>query len=179
MASTKSILRHTELLQGFVDVQVNGYKGTSFTPTAASGVGLNELRSACRAYLHDAAVVAFVPTMVTSNMATYRRVLPQLASLVEEDEFRGRIPAIHLEGPFISAAPGAVGAHDANSVVAPNNAVFDELQRLARGHIRMITIAADVVGATELCRHCSAAGERHSLCSNSIVAPVAVCSFCC
>ena len=148
-------------VMGFVDLQVNGYRGTSFTPEP--GVGLGELRVACRAYLAESGCAAFVPTMVTAPLATYRRALPMLATLAEEEEFRGRIAGLHLEGPFISNQPGAVGAHDKDSVRAPCNELFDELQRLARGHVRILTIAAEVQGAADFCRHVVARGVAVSL----------------
>ena len=129
-----------------VDLQVNGYKGLSFTPKEGTSVSIDELRLLCRAYFRDAAVVAFVPTMVTSSMATYQQVLPILADLVEDHEFRGRLPGIHLEGPFISPLPGAIGAHNVASVTTPSVEAFNELQTLARGHVRILTIAAEVEG---------------------------------
>jgi N-acetylglucosamine-6-phosphate deacetylase len=150
-----------KLVTGFVDLQVNGYKGTSFTP--APGVQLGDLREACRAYLAESGAAAFCPTMVTAPLETYRRALPMLADLAEEEEFRGRIAGLHLEGPFISDKDGAVGAHDRQSVRPPSAALFDELQLLARGHVRIMTIAAELDGAPELCRHCVARGVAISL----------------
>ena len=94
--------------------------------------------------------------MITAPRAVYRRVLPLLATLCEEAEFRGRLPGIHLEGPFISAKEGAVGAHHAPSVCDASISYFEELQGWARGHVRIITIAAEAEGAAELTRHCAA-----------------------
>ena len=37
-----------------------------------------------------------------------------------EEEFQGRLPGIHLEGPFISPLPGAVGAHRPDCTLPPD-----------------------------------------------------------
>ena len=49
-------------LDGFVDVQVNGYHGVSFNGMrGGEEIGLEDLRGACHAYLREAGVLAFVP----------------------------------------------------------------------------------------------------------------------
>ena len=160
--SAKKARHDPNELRGLVDVQVNGYQGITFTPVDHE-VSIDSMRKACRNYLHDAKVVAFVPTVITAPLSVYQRVLPLFAELIEEPEFVGRLPGIHLEGPFISAEAGAVGAHNVGYVAPPSIATFDELQRLARGNVRIITIAAEVAGAAELCAHCVASGVTVSM----------------
>ena len=136
------------------DLQVNGYLGTGFTSPALTA---EAAREACRRYLAVGAA-RFLPTVVTASDALYARNLPLLADLLDEPEFAGALPGLHLEGPFINAAPGAVGAHPGQWVAPADYDHFRRLQDLARGRIRLLTIAADVPGAEGLCRRATADG---------------------
>lgn len=51
-----------------------------------------------------------------------------------------------LRSPFISALDGAVGCHRKEHVAPPDCAMLSELQALARGHIKFLTVAAGHVG---------------------------------
>ena len=124
---------------------------------------VQELRQTVRSYLADSGCVGFLPTLVTSSRDAYKTVLPRFAVLLREAEFRGRLLGLHLEGPFISPEPGAVGAHDAQHVAPASIEAFQELQGWAEGHIRLLTIAAELPNATDLCRHCVANGTAVSL----------------
>lgn len=105
--------------------------------------------------------MAFLPTIITSPLETYRSNLPMFADVIEDLNRdcgspstlpRGSILGIHLEGPFISSEPGAVGCHPPEYTRVPSIAELQEWQKLARGHIKLITIAAELEGAELLCR---------------------------
>ena len=170
---------------GFVDVQVNGYKGVSFSDPSLS---LEACISTCEAILSEGGCAAIVPTVITCPLETYDRVLPILAAAAESPRLRGRILGLHLEGPFISPRKGAVGAHPPLFVRTPRKggngtggggrggegdeggergadgcALLDRWQRLARGRIKLITIAAEAEGADRLCAHAVRMGVRVSL----------------
>ena len=74
------------------------------------------------------------------------RAVETLVGFVEA----GRIGGIHLEGPFLS--PTYCGAHDPAQLLAPDRATLDRLLRAGRGHIRMVTLAAELDGALDLVR---------------------------
>ena len=145
---------------GFIDLQVNGYNGVSFSATDLTH---DSCEAACSAILKEGGCLAIIPTVITSPLATYEHVLPILADVIEEGKgLKGRLLGIHLEGPFISPFKGAVGAHPASEVLSPflhtskRNTGIELLERwqlLARGHIKIITIAAEGDGASELCEH--------------------------
>jgi N-acetylglucosamine-6-phosphate deacetylase len=141
-------------IPGFVDLQVNGYLGVDF-----SGPDLNET-DLLRAWREILAVgtAAFLPTLITSTLEVYRRNLPLIAAVMVRDEFKGRILGIHLEGPFLSSQPGAVGAHNPAWTQPPDPAVFDRLQAWAGGQVRLLTLAAELEGADHLAQHAAAQG---------------------
>jgi len=144
---------------GFVDLQVNGFRGVNF-----SGADLTESsfrETGQRLLQHGTA--AFLPTIVTSEAGIYRRNLPIMAKVLAEPEFQGRLLGFHVEGPFISSKPGAVGAHNPDWVRPPDPGLLDELIELSRGNIRLLTVAADVDGAAELVAHAVERGITVSL----------------
>ena len=69
----------------------------------------------------------------------------------------------HLEGPFISSKPGAVGCHRAEHVLEPSVPVLHELVELSAGKLKLLTIAAESPGAAELARACTELGITVSL----------------
>lgn len=133
---------------GFVDLQVNGYAGVSFSDAALT---LADIRAAAER-LGARGTLAFCPTVITAPEAVYRRVLPRLAEAAETDWGRGRVLGIHLEGPFLSPEEGAVGAHPREHVREPSVEDFDELYRLAGGKIALLTLAPERPGALAVIR---------------------------
>lgn len=141
------------LTTGFVDLQVNGYLGVDFSdPTLTE----DDFARVCRALLAQG-TAAFLPTMITSALDTYARNLPLMAAVMARDEFardefRGRLLGFHLEGPFISRVPGAVGAHNPAYVRNPDVALLEKLLDWADGRVRLLTLAAELPGADALAR---------------------------
>ena len=137
------------------DLQVNGYRGVDFS---APGLTPDDFRGACHALLRHG-VDSFLPTLITSSMGVYERNFGVACAVLETDNvLAGRIPGFHLEGPFISPEPGAVGAHNPDCVRPPDRAAFDRIMAFARGKIKLLTLAADQPGADALARHAVARG---------------------
>jgi len=160
-------------LPGFVDLQVNGYGGVDFSsPDLTAEAAVYAFR-----LLLATGTVAFLPTVITSPLENYARNLPLLADLLSSPEFRGRVLGLHLEGPFISGEPGAVGAHNPLWARNPDPSLLLDLLEWARGSVRMITLAAELPGAGALARlahqHGVAVSVGHSLFSESNLAELA------
>ena len=142
-------------IPGFVDLQVNGFVGIDFSSEA-----LTE-----EAFLHAGhaligrGTAAFLPTLITGSEARLRRNLTLIGGALKKDATLARhVLGFHLEGPFISDAPGAVGAHDPAAVVAPDCGLFDRLFAWSQGRLRLLTVAAEQAGAPALARHAVARG---------------------
>ena len=144
---------------GFVALQVNGFLGVDFS---AADLEEDRFVQACRALLQRG-TAGFLPTVITSSEEVYRRNLPLMADVVQRKEFEGRLLGIHLEGPFLSAEPGAIGAHNPTWVRPPDPDFLDRLLGWADGTVRLITVAACKEGASELTRHAVAKGVAVSL----------------
>ena len=135
-------------IPGFVDVQVNGFRGVDFS---SPDMTEESCATACRQLL-GLGTAAFLPTVITSPLSLYERNLPLVARVIRREEFRGRLPGLHLEGPFISREPGAVGAHSPKWVSEPDPGLIERLLELADGTVRLLTIAAELKGADDLAR---------------------------
>lgn len=149
----------TPEIPGFVDLQINGFRGVDFSSPDLTG---DAFMFACRE-LRSAGTAAFLPTILTSPIDVYQRNLPLMAELIERRENGLNALGFHLEGPFISTEEGARGIHNPSWVVKPDVALFDQLQHLSHGMIRMITIAAETEGASDLARHAVSQGTVVSL----------------
>jgi N-acetylglucosamine-6-phosphate deacetylase len=121
---------------GFVDLQVNGFGGVDFLDADADGY-----RRAGEALL-ETGVTAYLPTLITSPE---QQILAAMSE-VPVSEARPRILGMHLEGPFLS--PNRLGTHEASSRRDPDLALLDRL--LDSGPVRLMTLAPELPGATEL-----------------------------
>jgi len=137
------------------DLQVNGFMGVDFS---SPDLAPDNFREACHALLKRG-VNQFLPTLITSPMAVYERNFGIARKVLETDDIlAAHIPGFHLEGPFISPEPGAVGAHNPACVLPPDCASFDRIMEYAGGNIKLLTLAADQPVADALTRHAVAKG---------------------
>jgi N-acetylglucosamine-6-phosphate deacetylase len=146
-------------IPGLVDLQVNGYAGVDFS---SPDLTETDFIAACE-QLFEAGTTAFLPTMITSPEYVYERNLAIMAAVLERAELRGRLPGLHLEGPFISLQEGARGAHNSEWIRKPDLDYFERLTVWAGGKVKLITIAAEVNGAEQLAKHATSKGIVVSL----------------
>ncbi len=137
-------------INGYIDLQVNGYMGVDFSSPELTG---ESCAQACREILAIEQIGGFLPTIITSPPHIYERNLAIIAEIIATPEFKGRVLGIHAEGPFISAEEGAVGAHDRNQTQTPDISFLDKMQTWAAGNIKILTIAAEIPQADTLCKY--------------------------
>jgi N-acetylglucosamine-6-phosphate deacetylase len=139
---------------GFIDVQNNGWMGADFT---APGLTVARVREVTLELL-DKGTLAYCPTVITGDPAVYRENLRVIADAMKDPVAGPHILGIHLEGPFISTEPGAVGAHPKQFVQAPDVNAFRQYQEWAGGAIRILTLAPERPGADALIRYAASNG---------------------
>jgi len=141
-------------LRGFVDLQVNGYKGISFSSSKLSEA---EAETALRGLIADGTAI-LLPTVVTAAQAVYESNLPLLAKVIARPEFAEHIPGLHLEGPFLSRKEGSAGVHNPAWMQDGTPAAVDRLQELCGGRVRILTVAPEIEGSVALIRHARKSG---------------------
>jgi N-acetylglucosamine-6-phosphate deacetylase len=148
------------LVPSYIDIHIHGCAGHDVmeaTPEALTTIGC---------YLATRGVGAYFPTTVTSPRD---ETLQSLAGLATEIKRRkqtasslGAAPlGIHLEGPFLSHRKR--GVHTDSLLEAPTIALFERFWQAAEGQIRLMTIAPELPGATELIAHATTLGVRCSM----------------
>jgi N-acetylglucosamine-6-phosphate deacetylase len=143
------------LVPSFFDIQINGALGIGFT---ADSLTLEEIRQVEEA-LSRHGIGGFAPTVITASFETIQRSFAALSNAVESDpELNRRMPAFHLEGPYISPDDGARGAHPLQHVCEPDWDEFRCWQDTASGRIKLVTLAPERPGALAFIEKLNAAG---------------------
>ena len=124
------------IVSGLVDLQVNGAVGIDLT---AEPHRLWEVAAALPAY----GVVAFVPTVITSDPDARAQALATLAGGPPAGWVGAEPLGLHFEGPMI--APTRKGAHPEHWLRAPSLDLVDGWSREAG--VVMATIAPELPGA--------------------------------
>lgn len=137
------------------DLQVNGGWGVSFSDP---GLSAEQVVALAEQYVR-LGVGKFCPTLITAPVPTLTRSLRVIADACRANAWVGdRIAGIHLEGPWLSPLDGFRGAHPADWMREASINDFEKLQNAADGHIAIVTLAPEVVGALELVAHLTAHG---------------------
>jgi N-acetylglucosamine-6-phosphate deacetylase len=150
------------LAPGFIDIHVHGGAGHD-----VMAVGDDPLPAVER-LLARHGVSSYFPTTVTAPLDATLSALERLAGAIEaaekdphSDGLRARPLGIHLEGPFLSHVRR--GVHPPENLLAPSLHAFDRFWQAARGRIGVITIAAELAGATEVIAEAARRGVCVSL----------------
>ena len=147
-------------MDGFVDLQVNGYAGVDFN---APGLTVEAVKAVTER-LAAAGTVGYLPTLVTGDPEMLiGMVRTVLAARRKYAICERNILGLFLEGPFISSEPGAVGTHPIEWVRPPDMSLFNRFQDAAEGLIRMVNVAAEIPGMPDFVRTVAATGVTVSL----------------
>jgi N-acetylglucosamine-6-phosphate deacetylase len=132
------------LSPGFLDMQVNGVLHSDYHLESFSG----EKTAQIVEHLERTGTTQHIATFITSPQ---ERLLRNLRSLIQalaaDHDLERAIPAIHVEGPFISPEDGPRGAHDLAYVRPPDIEEVKRWQEAAEGRIRMVTLSPEWEGS--------------------------------
>ena len=144
----------------FFDLQINGCDGHSFNSEKLTIDMVRHVVDVCRRH----GVAGLCPTLVTNSFAALAHGMSIVRQACETDAAIARaVPAIHLEGPYISPDDGARGAHPKQHVRPPDWDEFRRLQDASGGRIRLVTLAPEHEGALEFIEKLAATGVIVSL----------------
>ncbi|WP_240647610.1 N-acetylglucosamine-6-phosphate deacetylase [Paenibacillus nanensis] len=143
------------LAPGLVDLQVNGCFGLDVNTLPLMPETVADMVRALR----REGVTTFCPTVITNSAAAIGQAVQAIALAARRfPEVRAAVAGIHLEGPFISPADGARGAHPAEHVAPPDWDVFRGWQDAAAGLIRIVTLSPEWPGASDFIARCADSG---------------------
>ena len=139
----------------FIDLQVNGCYGVDFN---SDDLTAEQLHEACEHLAADS-VGGILATIITDDLERMAVRLNRLARLREQNPLAKRIIwGIHVEGPFISAEPGYVGAHPRQHVRPADLDAMKRLLDAAQGLVRLVTLAPECDPDLKLTRYLSDRG---------------------
>ena len=141
---------------GFIDGQVNGFAGVSFSFSGGS-LTMEGIQKATSA-LWEAGITTYLPTLTTNNQDILLKNFALLAQAKENPDLLGSIPGFHLEGPYISPEDGFRGAHPVKYVRKPDWEEFMALYEASGKNILQVTVAPEVEGAMEFISRCHEMG---------------------
>jgi len=142
------------IASAFFDVQVNGFAGVDFNSPGLSSDAVWHVISKLR----EKGVVFFCPTVITHSFEHLAACLSAVDRVCREPSVASCIPAIHLEGPWISREDGPRGAHPLEHARNADWEEFLRLQESAGGRIGMVTLAPEVPEALAVIERLVAAG---------------------
>ena len=143
------------LAPGFVDVHIHG---------AGARDVMEANRDALKIVTETVArhgTTTLLATTVSAPLDATCKSLQGISAYIQDAEnhnpaARAEIVGIHLEGPFLSHARR--GVHPPESLIAPTRSALSRLLEAAHGYVRILTIAPELSGASEIISAASAAG---------------------
>ncbi len=143
------------VMPGFIDVHTHGGGGYNLHTTDAG-----EIRGYAR-WVPETGVTSFLMAIVGVPGSIPEQQL-RAAIEVLNDRVIGAEPlGIHLEGPYISVARR--GAHQPSWLRMPDEYETEQLLALTDGHLRLITLAPELPGASAMIRRFVDAGITVSM----------------
>jgi N-acetylglucosamine-6-phosphate deacetylase len=161
-----SARRHDKLdfsvVPGFLDVHIHGAAGHDVMESSP------EALAAITTSVGASGTTSLVATTVTASEETTAKAAEAVAGWMQREARKGveRVPSaeilgVHFEGPFISRARR--GVHPEEWIAAPSIPHFRRLLGAANGAARILTLAPELPGASELIGEARRAGVVVSL----------------
>ena len=135
------------IIPGMIDLHIHGANGADTMD--ATKEALDVMTST----LPKEGTTSFLATTMTEDPNAIKKALINAGEYIEsfQGEAQAEILGIHLEGPFIHK--DKAGAQPIQHIRNPNLDLFKEWQALSGGHIKVVTLAPELLGANELIQH--------------------------
>jgi N-acetylglucosamine-6-phosphate deacetylase len=145
------------VVPGFVDIHIHGAGGHDVMEENARA--LDKITSTVARY----GTTSMLATTVTASPEETCKSLEGIAHYIRNHEKQEESPrlaaeilGIHLEGPFISKVRR--GVHPTESIARPSLELLETFFKAADGLVRILTLAPEIPGATEMIQAAVAAG---------------------
>lgn len=140
---------------GMFDIQVNGAVGCELSSSRLTRSGVVKV---LEKMLRDG-VFRCCLTLTTNAPETMIHAARSIADALDErPEYRSIVWGIHLEGPFISTAEGAIGAHPKKYCVPYSEEFIHNVQDASRGLVKLVTLSPEYPNAAEFVRFLKSQG---------------------
>ncbi|WLR43041.1 N-acetylglucosamine-6-phosphate deacetylase [Bacillus carboniphilus] len=128
-----------KIIPGRIDLHLHGAGG------ADAMDGTHKSLSKMAKQLVKEGTTSFLPTTMTTSNKEIERALESVGTYTSHPD-EAEIIGIHLEGPFINER--RAGAQPKHHIQAPSIIQFSKWQKLAKGKIKVVTVAPEGENAT-------------------------------
>lgn len=142
-ADLKVDLPEAYAMPGMIDPHLYGYMGYSFKDTQI----VNNLDKISE-YLVKHGVTTFVPTLPAMPKEEQFEVIKSLVAAIEKGTSGARVHGFNMIGPFISK--NKRGANPLDGVRQVDLAELDEIIKLSKGHLKIMTYAPELAQSGQL-----------------------------
>lgn len=143
------------VMPGFIDVHTHGGGGYNLHTTRA-----DEIRGYAR-WVPNTGVTSFLIAVVGVPGSIPAEQLRTAVEVLDHPAGGAEPLGIHLEGPYISVARR--GAHPSSWLRIPDESETEQLLAVTAGHLRLLTIAPELPGASTMIRRLVDAGITVSM----------------
>lgn len=135
---------------GLFDIQVNGAVGYEFSSSTLTEEAVIKV---IEKMLRDG-VFRICPTLTTNAPETMIHAARTIANALKlHPEYSSVVWGIHLEGPFISQAEGALGAHPKRFCIPYSKELFEQIQAACGDLVRIVTLTPEYTNAEEFVKY--------------------------
>ena len=134
------------VLAGFIDQHIHGAGGSDAMDDDEKAL------SVIANCVAKEGTTSFLATTMTQSKENINKAMKAVKKYIDADKPDGaRVLGVHLEGPFISTKH--IGAQPFEYVATPSIQTFDEYNLNSGGNIKIVSLAPEVDGATQLIEH--------------------------
>lgn len=134
-------LKGKHIAAGFIDIQINGGEKFNFSQTPTEET-IQDIYDASLKY----GTTHVLPCLISSSHETILQGIDAVGHYMKKHN--NGVMGMHLEGPFLN--PLKRGAHSIDQVRKPTNAELEEIIRLGKDVIKVITIAPECFTSEQL-----------------------------
>lgn len=148
---------HFTVIPGLIDVHIHGVDGADVMD------GTTEALEKMSSALPKEGTTSFLATTMTQSQEAIERALINVSEYIEDQSSsnKAEVLGLHLEGPFVNKQ--MAGAQPIQYIINPEVSLFEKWQKLANGHIKLVTLAPEVDGGLELVRYLKETGVIASI----------------
>ncbi|MGM9957229.1 MAG: N-acetylglucosamine-6-phosphate deacetylase [Peribacillus sp.] len=136
-----------KVIPGMIDIHIHGVNGADTMD--ATQEALKRMAAA----LPMEGTTSFLATTMTQEPEAIENALMNAGQYIDDHQPPGmaEIVGIHLEGPFVN--PKMAGAQPAQYMIDPDIHIFKKWNELSNDHVKVVTLAPEQPGGSELIRY--------------------------
>lgn len=143
------------VLPGFIDIHTHGAFGSDANTSSVEDLVKQS------EFMAKHGVTSYLPTIMTDDIENIKSAIKRVVQASKQKYNGANIVGIHMEGPYLSHE--YKGAMPESFLRKPNKDEFFELQEIAEGNIKNMTISPEVEGASEFIKDIAKTGVTLSL----------------